>query len=155
LDRDRGEIFICRETIHLQDEYNRPDLKGVAGGQFSLLDPFAIAIGAVGAAEVFDLDVFAIENEAAMFAGDITQWDAEVAIFASSDDRHVARDGKTPALPIRPEHDHHNAHVLSASRVIRLSPLPATHAAARTVRAVKLVQRGGLQWRPTQFRRWL
>ena len=59
----------------------------------------------------------------------VAQRDAEIAIFASTDDRHVACDGETSALPIRPEHDHHNAHVLSASRVTRQSPLGVFRAA--------------------------
>jgi hypothetical protein len=45
-----------------------------------------------------------------MFSGDLTQWDAEIAIFAASDDGHVADNGKAPSFSIGPKHNKHNLH---------------------------------------------
>ena len=116
----------------------------------------AIEKSAIGTAEIFNLDVFAVQDEPAMFAGDVAERNSQVAVFATTDDRHVAGNGKTPALPIRPEHDHHNAHVQPASRVRPLEPATCQPGSpARAVPAMKLLQRGGLQWRPTRFKRCL
>ena len=51
--------------------------------------------------------------EAAVLAGDVAERDAQVAVLASSDDGHVARDGEAAPLPVRPEHHEYRLHGLT------------------------------------------
>jgi len=80
------------------------------------LHALAIAIRAVGLAQILDLDGFTFKDDPAMLAGDVRERNAEIAIFATTDNGHVSRDRETPALSIRPKHDHYNAHANSPPR---------------------------------------
>src|SRR5206468_1785656 len=74
------------------------------------LDALAVDVSAVGRAEIFNLDRFAVDDQAAMFSRDVRERDSQIAIFATTNDTHVARDRETAALAVRSEHDHHDAH---------------------------------------------
>jgi hypothetical protein len=88
----RLQVFVRRHAIHLKHEHDRPDLERVTRSQFRLLHACAVAIGAVGAAQILDANVVAVLDQPAMFARDVTERDAEVAVFAAADDGHVAHD---------------------------------------------------------------
>jgi hypothetical protein len=81
------------------------------GESKGFLHALGVEVGAVGTAEVLDLQDVAVADEAAVLAGDVAQGDAEVAVLAPADDGHVARDGETPPLPVRPEHHEYRLHV--------------------------------------------
>ncbi len=106
------QFLIGRLAVDLQDEHDRTDLDGVAGREDRFLDARAVEEGAVGAAEVFELEAVAVAEDAAVLARDFAQGDAEVAVLAASDDGHVAGHGETAPLPVRSEHDQYRLHTV-------------------------------------------
>ena len=107
---DRRQLVVGGLAVDLQHEHHRAHLDAVAGREQRFLHALGVEERAVGAAEVFDLQHVAVADEPAMLAGDVAERDAQVAVLASADDGHVARDGEAPPLPVRPEHHEYRLH---------------------------------------------
>src|SRR6202041_616170 len=98
------------DAVNLQDELNRSDLNDITGVQHGFLNALAVDESAVGTAQVFNADGVSLFDQPAMFAGNITDGNSQIAIFASTDDGHVTGDGKTAAFSVTAEHYQHNLH---------------------------------------------
>src|SRR5438105_4789845 len=107
---DRVQIFVCGRPVDLQHKYHRADLDAVARGEDNLLDALAVVVGAVGAAKVFQAKRIAVADQPAVLSRDLTQGDAQVAVFAAADHGDVARDRETAPVPIRSEHHKYSLH---------------------------------------------
>jgi hypothetical protein len=109
--RDRAELVVAGEPVHLEDEHHRADLDAVPGAEDGLaLHAVAVQVGPVGAAEVFQPQAVAVAHHAAVLAGDLAQRDAQVAVLAAADHGHVTNDGKATPFPVRPKHYEYRLH---------------------------------------------
>jgi hypothetical protein len=125
----REQIFFGGNAVDLHNELDWTDTDDIAGVEIDLLDALTVDVGAVGTAEVFDADSVVGSDETAVFAGDVTDGNAEVAIFASTDDGHIAYDRKASTLTVAAKHDQNYLHKVPSDLDFHFNPAETTRCA--------------------------
>src|SRR3954454_23518481 len=139
------------------DETELADLHLVAAGERRRLDPLAVEIGAVEAADVADREAFGAAVELSVSAGDGHVVEEDVTLGMTARGGHVLVE-KEPAAGVRPTFDDEqrgagrkrfDTHVGEVVAAVLLRPVDAAHRDRRRLLRRACSARGRMcQWRP-------
>src|SRR5439155_1045910 len=98
-----GRVVASRERVctagaragDLEHEHHPGDLDGIPGRRRGFLGALAVEDGAVGAAQVLELEAVAVADNAAVLARGLAEGDAQVAVLPAAHHGPVAHHGET------------------------------------------------------------